>query len=66
MKRLSLARALDKTEAVSYIMERFVYRSIDRMPTLVQDLTVKTVGKAAKHTGHAIRVVVEKTWQRWG
>ena len=66
MKRLSLARALDKTESGSYIMERFVYRSIDKMPGHVQDLTVKTLGKAAKHTGHAVRVVVKNVWQRWG
>jgi|688.fasta_scaffold943873_2 hypothetical protein len=66
MKRLRLARVLDKTEAGSYIMERFVYRSIDKMPGRAQDLTVKIIGKAARHTGHAVRVVVEKVWQRWG
>lgn len=66
MKHLPLARALDKTEAGSYIIERFVYRSIDKMPKRLQDPSVETVGKAAKNAGHAVRVVVEKVWQRWG
>lgn len=66
MKRQSLARALDKTEAGSYIIERFVYRSIDKMPARAQDPLVKTLGKGAKHGGHAVRVAVEKVWQRWG
>ncbi len=66
MKRLSLARALDKTEAGSYIAERLVYRSIDKMPERLQGPAVKTVGKAAKTAGHAARTVVEKLWQRWG
>ena len=66
MKRLSLARALDKTEAGSYIIERFVYRSIDKMPKRAQDPLVTTVGKGAKHTAHGVRVAVEKVWQRWG
>lgn len=66
MRRLSLARALDKTEAGSYIFERFIYRSIDKMPKGLQDSAVKTAGKAAKNTGHAVRVVVEQVWQRWG
>ncbi len=44
MKRRSLARALDKTEAGSYVFERFVYRSIDKMPKQTQDQLVATVG----------------------
>jgi len=36
------------------------------MPDRLQDPTVQTVGKAAKNTGHTVRVVVEKVWQRWG
>ncbi len=66
MNRHSLARALDKAEAGSYIIERFVYRSIDRMPERLQGPSVQTVGKAAKNTGRAARAVVGKVWQRWG
>lgn len=66
MKRLFLARALDKTEAGSYIIERLVYRSIGRMPERLQAPSVETVGKAAKNTGRVARAVVEKVWQRWG
>ena len=66
MKRLLLARALDRAEAGSYIVERFVYRSIDKMPDRLQPPAVKTVGKATKNTGHAARTVVERLWQRWG
>ena len=57
---------LDKTEAGSYIIERLVYRSIDKMPERAQVPLVKTLGKGAKHTTHAVRVAVEKVWQRWG
>lgn len=66
MNRRSLAKALDKTEAGSYVFERFVYRSIDKMPKQAQDQLVATVGKATKHVGHGVRVAANKIWQRWG
>jgi hypothetical protein len=62
----SLARALDKTEAGSYVFERLVYRSIDKMPKQVQGRLVATVGRGTKHIGHGLRVAVDKVWQRWG
>lgn len=61
-----LARALDKGEAGSYIFERFVYRSLGKVPERLQDAAVKTVGMAAKNTGRVVRAVINKAWQRWG
>lgn len=66
MKRRSLARALDKTEAGSYVCERFVYRSIDKMPKQTQDRLVATVGRGTKHIGHGVRLAANKVWLRWG
>jgi hypothetical protein len=52
MNRRSLAWALDKTEAGSYIFERFAYRSLDKLPKQTRGQIAATVGKGTRHIGH--------------